>query len=88
MVNSALFSSNSDEWATPAEFFEALNNEFRFNLDVCASSENHKTERYFDQNDDGLSKNWGGAVSFAILHIQKSVNGLKKHITNLLNLTH
>ena len=60
MVNSALFSSNSDEWATPAEFFEALNNEFRFNLDVCASSENHKTEHYFDQNDDGLSKNWGG----------------------------
>ena len=34
MVNSALFSSNSDEWATPADFFEALNNEFKFNLDV------------------------------------------------------
>ena len=60
MLNKALFSSNSDEWATPLEIFNELNNEFNFNLDVCATESNHKCNLFFTQKDDGLSKKWGG----------------------------
>lgn len=64
MVNSALFSSKSDDWATPADFFAVLNAEFNFDLDVCASEKNHKTPDYFDEKTDGLSQNWGGRRVF------------------------
>lgn len=60
MVNKTLFSSNSDEWATPQDFFDEMNNEFDFDLDVCATDENHKCDEYFTKEQDGLSKNWGG----------------------------
>lgn len=63
MLNKSLFSSKSDEWTTPQEIFEDLNKEFKFNLDPCATEENHKCERFFTQIDDGLSKNWGGVPS-------------------------
>lgn len=72
MVNSALFSSNSDNWSTPQDIYEALDNEFNFNLDPCADESNHKCENFFTQNDDGLTKNWGGIESFAILLTQIS----------------
>lgn len=34
-MNRVLFSSASDEWATPAETYRALDNEFRFRDDAC-----------------------------------------------------
>ena len=60
MVNAALFSSNTDEWATPQNIFDSLNAEFSFNLDVCATANNHKCERYYTQEQDGLKQAWGG----------------------------
>lgn len=60
MLSKALFSSNSDEWATPQEIFDELNNEFGFNLDVCATDDNHKVDRYFTQAENGLIQSWGG----------------------------
>jgi len=60
MNGKGLFSSNSDEWATPQKLFDDLNNEFDFELDVCATEENHKCPEYFTKEQDGLSKNWGG----------------------------
>lgn len=66
MVNKALFSSNSDEWSTPQDIFEALDNEFNFNLDPCSSDDNHKCKNYYTKDEDGLSKNWGGVESFVI----------------------
>ena len=53
-----------DEWATPQSFFDELDKEFHFTVDVCASHENHKCDWYFTQEDDGLSKNWGGQTVF------------------------
>lgn len=64
MINEALFSSHSDEWGTPQEVFDELNSEFDFTLDPCASSENHKCERFFTKSDDGLRKPWGGERVF------------------------
>lgn len=61
MVSNALFTSNSDNWSTPQEIYEALDKEFKFDLDPCADKENHKTAEYFTIEDDGLSRSWGGA---------------------------
>ena len=55
-----LFSSNSDEWETPQSFFDELNAEFHFDLDACATHQNHKCNDYFTKENDGLSQNWGG----------------------------
>ena len=60
MVDKVLFSSKSDEWETPQQIFEQLDAEFRFNLDACATADNHKCEKYFTKEEDGLSKKWGG----------------------------
>lgn len=59
-MNKVLFSSKTDQWATPQQFFDELNEEFRFDLDPCADEENHKTEHFFTKEDDGLSKDWTG----------------------------
>lgn len=32
----------------------------KFNLDPCADEQNHKCEKYFTKEDNGLSKDWGG----------------------------
>lgn len=60
MKRETLFSSRSDDWATPVEVFQKLDAEFHFNLDPCADDQNHKCERYFTKEMDGLSQNWGG----------------------------
>lgn len=55
-----MFSSKSNEWETPKELFDKLNNEFKFTLDAAASDQNHKCERYFTIAEDGLKQNWAG----------------------------
>ena len=60
MISSGLFSSNTDEWATPQDFFDKLNAEFHFDLDVCATKENAKCKRFFTKEHDGLKQDWKG----------------------------
>ena len=57
-MNNIHFSSQSNEWETPQDFFDKLNKEFLFELDVCATKENTKCTRWFEIQDDGLSKSW------------------------------
>jgi len=54
------FSSATDEWPTPQEFFDRLNEEFHFTLDVCATPENAKCLRYFTKQENGLLQKWEG----------------------------
>lgn len=63
-MNSVLFSSASDIWATPQDLFDELNKEFGFNLDPCALPDNAKCEKYFTPEINGLSQCWGGHVVF------------------------
>lgn len=76
-----MYSSKSDEWTTPQSLFEQLDNEFNFDLDAAATRENCKCERFFDAAADGLTQNWGGVEYFAIRHIVRLINGLRKHFT-------
>jgi phage N-6-adenine-methyltransferase len=59
-MNNVHFMSSTDQWATPQGFFDELNKEFNFDLDPCADSSNHKCERYFTKEQDGLKMDWGG----------------------------
>lgn len=54
------FSSATDLWATPQSFFDSLNEEFGFELDVCATPDNAKCKKFFTKDDDGLAQSWIG----------------------------
>lgn len=54
------FSSATDLWATPQDFFDKLNTEFGFTLDVCANKDNAKCADYFTAEQDGLAQDWRG----------------------------
>lgn len=56
------FSSKTDLHETPQEFFNKLDEEFNFTLDVCATSENAKCPTYYTKEMDGLSQEWSGTV--------------------------
>ncbi|MWF62686.1 phage N-6-adenine-methyltransferase [Staphylococcus haemolyticus] len=58
------YSSKSNEWVTPQNLFDELNEEFNFTLDPCATDENAKCSKYFTIEDDGLSKDWSNEVVF------------------------
>lgn len=69
LVNEALsstahLSAEKDEWATPDGLFAALDAEFGFTLDVCASPANAKCGRYFTAADDGLARSWAGETAW------------------------
>ena len=64
MINDAMFSSNTNEWATPQAFFDELNKEFDFTLDPCATPQNAKCARYFTKEVDGLAQSWRGETVF------------------------
>lgn len=59
-----MFSSATDEWATPQDLFDKLDAEFHFNLDPCANEDNHKCATYFTKEQNGLIQNWGGYCVF------------------------
>ena len=59
-----MFSSKDDKWSTPQDFFDGLNSEFHFTLDPCADDSNHKCERYYTEEDDGLLQDWEGEIVF------------------------
>lgn len=46
-----MYSSKTDQWATPMDFFRELDQEFHFNLDPCADDQNHKCEKYFTKEE-------------------------------------
>jgi site-specific DNA-methyltransferase (adenine-specific) len=47
-----------DQWETPSQLFTLLDDEFCFDLDVCASADNTKCDRFFDRATNGLVQRW------------------------------
>ena len=58
MITAGLFSSKTDNWATPQDFFDAWNALYDFELDVCADHDNAKCQNYFTIEEDGLQQDW------------------------------
>ena len=65
-----MFSSRTDQWETPKDFYDNLNSEFGFTLDPCADENNHKCKKYFTKENDGLSQCWNGERVFCNLYCQ------------------
>lgn len=55
-----MFSSERQDWATPQDFFDQLDNEFHFTLDPCCSKLTAKCKKFYTIKDDGLKQDWGG----------------------------
>lgn len=60
MLSNVLYSHKSDEWETPQDVFDRLNDKYHFDLDACATDKNAKCLRFFDKAQDGLRQSWGG----------------------------
>lgn len=60
MINDGMFTSATDQWATPIEFFEKQDAKYHFAIDVCADETNSKCSHFFDKEIDGLSQEWRG----------------------------
>lgn len=57
------FSSATDEWPTPQEFFDNVSAEFGpFDLDPCCTTESAKAPKFFTKAEDGLAQSWHGKV--------------------------
>lgn len=61
MNTEIMFSSKTDSWATPTDFFRELDEEFHFNLNPCADEYNHKCDKYFTVKENGLLQDWRGS---------------------------
>ena len=64
MNTEVMFSSKTDQWATPQDFFDKLNEEFHFTLDPCANDTNHKCKKYFTKTENGLLQDWNDEIVF------------------------
>lgn len=75
-----MFSSATDEWATPQAFFDELNGEFHFTLDPAANEANHKCETFFTKEQNGLACPWGGGTRCSAIHRmgERSESGCRK----------
>ena len=61
-MNKGLYSSKTDLWETPPEFFRKWDDRFHFDLDVCATPKNAKCKRFFTPEQDGLKQDWGACT--------------------------
>lgn len=64
MNKEVMFSSKTNEWATPQALFDELNKEFKFTLDPCATKENAKCDKYYTVEEDGLIQDWSKDIVF------------------------
>lgn len=63
-IDKILFSSSKDDWETPQNLFDRLNDEFHFTLDPASSDYNAKCANHFTIDNDGLKQNWEGEVVY------------------------
>jgi len=88
MIHDALFSSRRQDWETPNNFLELLEDISGgpFDLDPCATQENTKASAYIAQSEDGLQQAWFGKVYMNPPYgrdvskwVEKAFNEVRKH---------
>jgi phage N-6-adenine-methyltransferase len=60
MNNKLMFSSERETWETPQDFFDLVNKEFNFDVDVCALPNSAKCKKYYTPEIDALKQKWEG----------------------------
>lgn len=63
-MDKVLLSSKKFDWATPQAFYDKLDKEFHFTIDVCASVWNAKHSRFWGPVQDALTRTWLGERCF------------------------
>lgn len=58
MINQGMMSTGNTEHETPQDFYDMMDAEFHFDLDVCATDDNAKCDYYFDKEVNGLLQEW------------------------------
>jgi len=56
------FDSVKTDWSTHWDFFNPLNDEFKFTIDVAADKENCKINRFYSIENDGLKQDWSNEI--------------------------
>ena len=64
MNNDLMFSSKTNEWSTPQDFYDELDKEFNFTLDPCCTKENAKCKKFYTIKEDGLLQSWKNEIVF------------------------
>lgn len=74
-----VMSSKCDEWETPQYVLGYLAGKgYNFTLDPCASQLNHKFDKFYTVDDNGLSKSWTDEVVFVNPPYSKVAPWIKK----------
>ena len=63
-MDKVLLSTGKDDWETPIQFFNKLNEEFKFTLDPCCGIETAKCSKFYTKNEDGLKQNWENEIVY------------------------
>lgn len=63
-MNGYINTAKSVEWETPQDLFDKLNEEFHFTVDVCASEQNAKCEKFYTRETDGLRRSRSGETAW------------------------
>jgi len=58
------FSTRTEEWETPLDLYNKLNNIYKFTLDPCCTKESAKCDKYYTKEDNGFIKDWSNEVVF------------------------
>ena len=61
-MNRIVFSSEKEDWETPQNLFDELNNEFHFTVDVASSDSNYKVDKHYTIKENGLIQDWAHEV--------------------------
>lgn len=87
------YSSEKHTWETPQDFFEEIDNIFKFNLDCCAEQETAKVKEFYSKEQDALQQDWHGVVwcnppygREQIKFINKALDEHKKHDSTVVLL--
>ena len=59
-TDGAALTSNKDDWETPQDLFDKLNETYHFGVDVASTHDNAKCDVHFTIEEDGLSQEWDG----------------------------
>ncbi|NFS12809.1 adenine methyltransferase [Clostridium botulinum] len=63
-MDKALHSTGKDDWETPQDFFNKLDEEFNFTLDPCCTVKTAKCKKFYTKERDGLKQDWSGEIVY------------------------
>jgi len=64
MNRKLMFSNKNNVWCTPKDFFNKINEEFKFTLDPCCMPKSALCNKFYTPKENGLIQNWGGETVF------------------------